>query len=200
MPTKTPLRTEHEEQSILMAWVVVSETMQSDLVKRSALRWTHAIPLGFHKSPAARAKGKREGVKSGVLDVNCPAPDLRDPIRSGASRYHGLYIEMKRKGERVRPTQSEFMDYLDLVHYRKALCYTWRAAARVLVEHLDLVDYHPIPPDDAVDDDREAVAEMLSRAREIDLIRNPPKVKKVGTKIRKSRPRKAQGKRPSRSK
>jgi hypothetical protein len=182
------LRTEHEEQSVVIAWALVAEEMQSDPVKRAALRWLHAIPNGFYRSPAARSKAKREGVKSGILDLQIPAPELNGSVRSSGA-YHGLYIEMKRRGEKLRENQSEFMDYLDAVHYRNALCFTWQAAARVIVEHLDLTKYPAIEGDPG-EDDSDYVANLLSTAREIDLVRNPPKPKPIKVK-RKARPRKS---------
>lgn len=186
MPNKNPLRTEHEEQSALINWCLLSEDMQTDPVRRNALRWVHAVPLGFHKSPAARMKAKREGVKSGVLDICVPAPELRNGVRKSGN-YNGLYIEMKRKGEKLRPTQNEFMDYLALVHYRSDLCYTWREAARIIVAHLDLATFAPIPEEG--EDDRKLVGEMAAAARLIWELRSPPKPKAEKPK-RKSRPRK----------
>lgn len=175
-----------------MAWITVASEMQSDPTRRLALIWTHAIPNGFYRSPASRMKAKREGVKAGILDVCIPAPELSaGGVRSRKTNYHGLYIEMKRRGERLRTGQSSFMDYLDLVHYRNALSYTWQNAARLIVEHLALEDgtYPPIELEG--EDDRELVIAMIQRAKEIDLIRNPKGVAAppVKTKQRRARPR-----------
>lgn len=183
---KRKVRTEHEEQQVLMAWALVAEEMQSDPARRLALRWTHAIPNGFYRGFAARRKAKEEGVKAGILDVFVPSPELGRGIRSGRTKYFGLYIEMKRRGETLRSGQSEFMDYLDLVHYRNALCYTWQAAARIIVEHLDLKTYPPI--DGEGEDDTEIAAKLLALAKEIDLRRNPPAPRKPK---RTARPRKS---------
>jgi hypothetical protein len=143
---KAKVRTEHEEQTILMGWVYLTTAMQTDIIKKNVLRWTHAIPNGFYRSPAARAKGQREGVKSGILDICVPAPELKLGVRNSGG-YNGLYIELKRKGEKARPTQVEFMDYLELVHYRSSLCFTWMDAAKVIVDHLDLTEYIAIDDD-----------------------------------------------------
>lgn len=182
---KIETRTEHVEQSALIAWARVTESMQTDPVRRTALRWLHAIPNGFHRGFAARRKAKAEGVKSGVLDLCVPAPELRGGVRRSGT-YHGLYIEMKRKGEKLRPTQAEFMDFLNAVHYRAVLCYTWRAAARIIVEHLDLKQYHPIPTE--CEDDRLAVHNIVTEAIRLNDLDNPPKPK-VEKPKRKSRPR-----------
>lgn len=185
MPTKK-LRTEHEEQTILIAWALLSEQLQTDPIKRLALRWLHAVPLGYHKSPASRMKAQREGVKSGVLDLCIPSPELKEGVRKSGT-YHGLYIEMKRKGEKLRDTQSSFMDYLDLVHYRSALCFTWEDAARIVVEHLDLEHYEIIP--ETTEDDSEIVKDILAKAKVISDRLRPPKEMKTST--RKARPRKS---------
>lgn len=174
-----------------MAWTTVASDMQGgDSMRRLALEWTHAIPNGFYRSPAARMKAKREGVKAGVLDVFIPAPELRVGTRSGKTNYHGLYIEMKRRGERLREGQTQFMDYLDLVHYRNALCFTWQCAAKLIAEHLDLKPGTFPPIELEGEDDRKLVADMIAKAKEIDLIRNPPKPKAGNKPKRRARPRK----------
>jgi hypothetical protein len=178
-------RLEHDEQAAVMNWCRVSEEMQTDPVKRAALRWVHAIPNGFHRGFAARRKAKAEGVKSGILDLCIPAPELRVGVRRSGG-YHGLYVEMKRKGERARPTQTEFMDYLDSVHYNHALCFDWRAAAGIIAAHLDLQIHAGIP--DAGEDDALVVHRLAEEARRLDEIRNPPKPTPDKPK-RKSRPR-----------
>lgn len=169
------IRTEHQEQSILIDWILVSEYMQTDEIKRKILHWIHAIPNGYYKSPASRAKAKREGVKSGICDLFVPAPEVvkgmkGKGIRGKSGSYHGLYIEMKRKGESLRKTQKEFMDFLDLVHYRNVLCYTWRAAAREIVRHLNLKNFEPIPDEPEVESgggDHKQVALIKKKASKI---------------------------------
>lgn len=172
-------RKEHEEQALAVNWAWISSEMQTDPAKKLALRWLHAIPNGFHKGFAARRKAKAEGVKSGILDLFLPAPELKEGVRKSGV-YHGLAIEMKRKGEKMRPSQIEYADFLDMMHYRTALCYHWTDAARIIVEHLDLTDYFPI--------DEEAVPELIARSKALEAERNPPKEKSDAPK-RKSRPR-----------
>lgn len=186
---KIPKRTEHEEQTIVMAWTTVASEMQSDSMKRLALRWVHSIPNGFYKSPAARMKAKREGVKAGILDLFVPAPELRVGVRSGKAIYNGLAIEMKRRGEKLRSGQSDYMDYLDLVRYRNALCFSWQCAARLIAEHLDLKPGTYPPIEGEGEDDREIASRILAEAKEIDLRLNPPKPKEPDRPKRKARPR-----------
>lgn len=140
----TPL-SEHEEQTLLFKWIHATMEMQTNPRLRLALRWTHAIPNGYYKSIPMRMKAKREGVKSGILDVLVPCSELAN-IRS-LTGYHALYIEMKRKGGTVSDSQEEFMEYLDLVHWKYAVCYCWQHAARTIVEFLGLTNYESIGED-----------------------------------------------------
>jgi hypothetical protein len=190
-PTKPrrKLRTEHEEQSIVISWVAIAASLQTDTVRKLALEWVHAIPNGFYRGFAARRKAKAEGVKAGILDLAVPAPELKSGVRNSGN-YHGLYIEMKRRGETLRTGQGDFMAYLDLVHYRNALCFSWQCAAKLLVEHLDLDIYPEIFEGE---DDSNYVAGLLGRAKEIEAKKSPPKSSKdnplTQTKKRKARPR-----------
>lgn len=134
------LRTEHEEQSLYFTWVKTSMEMQTNPRLRGALRWTHAIPNGYHKSMNMRMKAMREGVTSGILDVLVPCPELG---RRSAD-YHALYIEFKRTGNKPTPNQVEFMTYLDLVHWKHTLAFFWQQAARATVDFLGLETYAEI--------------------------------------------------------
>jgi hypothetical protein len=135
------LRTEHEEQTLLFKWRDETMLMQSDVRLRLALRWTHAIPNGYHKSINMRMKAKREGVTAGILDVFVPSPEFGRRI---GAEYHGLYIEMKRTGNKPSDLQKEFMEYLDLVKYKHVVCYFWQHAAREIVQFLGLTSYAEI--------------------------------------------------------
>ena len=74
---KVPVPTEHQEQAAVIAWCD----------QHRETKHIFAIPNGSNKSPAAAAKFKREGLRSGVPDLFLP-----EPCRG----YHGLFIEMKR--------------------------------------------------------------------------------------------------------
>lgn len=141
-------RTEHQEQTLLFEWIAKTCEMQTNPKLALALQWTHAIPNGFYRSPAMRGKAKREGVKAGILDVFVPAPEMAAVNRTRRVEYAGFYIEMKVKGRPLRDEQKQFMDYLSLVNYRSALCFTWQDAAREMVKFLGLTYYAEIIDDD----------------------------------------------------
>jgi hypothetical protein len=58
----------------------------------------YAVPNGVNKSPAARAKFKREGLTPGMPDVNIDIP---------SAPWHGMRIEFKRPGEEKRTSAEQ---------------------------------------------------------------------------------------------
>ena len=96
--------TEHEEQVKVIAWC--------DLHPLAGMIF--AIPNGSHKSLAAAAKFKREGLRSGV-------PDLFLPVPRGV--FHGLFIEMKRvKGSVTSEAQQDWIEFLHSQDYAAFVC------------------------------------------------------------------------------
>jgi hypothetical protein len=97
------------------------------------LRWIHAIPngafLGRDRQAAAMhaAKLKATGLKPGVCDLFLPA------ARSG---MHGLYIEMKKRGQQATPEQIEFMAYARGQGYRCCVCYAAEEAIAEIRRYL----------------------------------------------------------------
>lgn len=66
------------------------------------LKWIHASMNGASaSSKAAAAQRKAQGQKSGVSDICIPIP------RNG---YHGAWIELKIKPNKVSPAQTEFLE------------------------------------------------------------------------------------------
>ena len=70
---------------------------------------------------------KAEGVTAGVPDLFFAWP------RGG---YHGLWIEMKRKGGKVSNLQAEMMSYLGNARYLTAVCYGTDEAKKTLKEYM----------------------------------------------------------------
>lgn len=91
--TKPKPPTEHAEQCAVIEWA------EEHKAQYPVLRWLHAIPNGGKRHVAVALKLKAEGVKSGVADLFLP---------HAAQGYHGLYIEMKRKGGRQQESQIDF--------------------------------------------------------------------------------------------
>lgn len=112
---------EHREQATLFQW---AETVT---VEYPMLRWLHAVPNGGHRHKAVAAALTAEGLKPGVPDVCLPYP---------SRGYHGLYLEMKAKGGRVRPDQQPWLNYLESVGYKVNVGWSWIEGAQCILEYL----------------------------------------------------------------
>lgn len=112
---------EHLEQAAVMDWARMHEK------RWPALELLHAVPNGGFRFKATAAAMKREGVKSGV-------PDLDLPVSRG--KWHGLRIEMKAHDGRPSESQRWWIDRLQAEGYRAEVCYGWEAARDVLIEYL----------------------------------------------------------------
>jgi len=91
------------------------------------LRWLHAIPNGGVRDPVTAAILKREGVTPGILDTFLPV------ARRG---YHGLYIEMKKPGEKMSPAQIEFSAFLVEQGYAAHVADDFQKAINIVREYL----------------------------------------------------------------
>jgi hypothetical protein len=101
--------TEHQSQACFVDWLRLKRI------------WHYAVPNGAYlgSDPRGRAiqmqKLKAEGFSSGV-------PDMVIPYRT--TEYGGLYCEMKRKGKRVEPEQTEWHEFLRGQGYAVHVCYS----------------------------------------------------------------------------
>ena len=124
------------EQQRLFAWLFATERLYpEDSPVRESLGWIHSVPNGAHVHKGTALKLVAEGLKSGILDISCDEP--RGP-------WAGLRIEMKRRGKKPSPNQLRYMKYLDRIRIRREVCYTWQAAARVIIDYLSLTLHAPI--------------------------------------------------------
>jgi hypothetical protein len=114
---------EHEEQcAVVQWWDAWAPAHGYDR------RLLFAIPNGSNKSPAARMKFQREGLRAGV-------PDLMLSI--SRMDFHGMFIEMKRvRGSVTSDDQLEYGNLLVKRGYRVALCHGADAAIKVIEDYL----------------------------------------------------------------
>ncbi len=103
-----PVATEHQEQKCVIEWWALASS--SFKVWEKLL---FAIPNAGERHPAVGAKMKAEGLR-----VGCP--DLCLAVARGG--FHGLYCEMKRRGEKPRPSQVEFIEHLREQGYKAIAC------------------------------------------------------------------------------
>lgn len=120
---KNIMPTEAEEQAALFHWAGL---MQG---KHPELKLLHHIPNGGYRNKREAASLQREGVKAGVPDICLPV------ARNGC---HGLYIELKRrKGGRLSPSQTCWMEQLQKQGYQVAVCYGWEEAKNIILPYLE---------------------------------------------------------------
>lgn len=73
---------------------------------------------------------KKQGVRAGASDLFLSVP------RAG---FSGLWIEMKRKGGRVRPEQREFLMNMQALGYDGAVCHGADEAREVITAYMTQV-------------------------------------------------------------
>lgn len=118
------LPTEHEKQVSLVEWW--SWARKRWKLPEFAL---FAIPnAGAGSQKGQAGKLKAEGVRKGI-------PDLALSIPRGG--FHGLYIEMKRVGERARPDQLEVLSFFRSQGYETAVCEGALDATEVIFRYLE---------------------------------------------------------------
>lgn len=122
-PYKIPPPTESVEQQQLFAWA----RLQSGACPE--LEYMHHVPNGGLRNKAVAAKLKAEGVKSGVPDICLPVP------RTG---HHGLYFEMKRRGEKESDEQKRWLAFLNKQGYKTATCHGCEEAILLVCTYMGL--------------------------------------------------------------
>ena len=119
--------TEHASQAAVIQWANLACRQWPEL------RWLHAIPngafLGRDRKAAAihASRLKDAGMRPGVCDLFLPAP---------RAHWHGLYIEMKRSGQRTTPEQDEFIAFAIEQGYAAVVCFDAEQAIATLREYL----------------------------------------------------------------
>jgi hypothetical protein len=111
--------TEHDEQVAFFQWLDrFLPTIGFDQ------RLAFAIPNGGKRHVVVAMQMKAEGVKPGVPDVLVAIP------RPG---FHGLFIEMKRRGGRVKKNQLELADLLRRQGYNVVIAWSFEEAQRAVL-------------------------------------------------------------------
>ena len=120
---KRPLPTEHAEQSALIQWWASYAA-----TKGIDERLLFSIPNGANKSIAQAMKFKREGLRKGVPDLMLAYPTIM---------FHGLFIEMKRKGQKGTPEQIDFGLLLRDFGYDSLICLGFEEARQAVMVHCE---------------------------------------------------------------
>jgi hypothetical protein len=142
---------EDAEQIALFEWVGKYRPLVP------ALKWFRHIPNGEKRDKVMRVDRKtgREywfsptgkklqlmGVLPGVADLELSVPRQRpagDLGPDGSGWYHGLFIELKRRGgDKPTGPQAEFLADMEAAGYKVVVAYGYVEAWRALEDYLDL--------------------------------------------------------------
>lgn len=118
---KIPPVSESVEQICLFRWAsFASGTMpELDLMFH--------VPNGGFRNITTAKRLKAEGVKAGVPDICLPVP---------RGKYHGLFVELKIKGNKTTKNQDNWIKALQQQGYFVAVCYGWEQAKEVIEKYL----------------------------------------------------------------
>lgn len=136
MARKPPPPLEHEEQVAVVQWARRHQHVRPCLgllhasLNGAKLPYRTKIVRGKKVRICPEAKRQKD---AGLLN---DIPDLYLPHAMGG--YHGLYIEMKRVGEKPRESQREMHDRLRAEGYRVEWCAGADAAIEVLRGYLNI--------------------------------------------------------------
>lgn len=120
---KNEVKSEHSEQ------VKFFKFLFSLSEKYSQFALVFAIPNGGIRNKITAKNLKLAGVKSGVPDIFIPLPN---------KLYHGLFIEMKKKGNYLTEKQKFFMEELQKLNYNCVVCYSCNDAIEALSEYCNI--------------------------------------------------------------
>jgi len=110
-----PLPSEHDEQV----------AFRTEFMLRYPGVVIIAIANGGSRHTVEAVRLKQEGVTPGVPDMYIPA--------------YGLWVEMKRKGGRLSPVQTEMISYLRSIGDTVVVGYGAEDAIRQVSEHIDIM-------------------------------------------------------------
>ena len=117
---------EHDEQAALFAWAESNEAAHPEL------RNLFAIPNGGARHPAVAAQLKAEGVRRGVPDIMLAIMRRGNDGRT----WGGLFVEMKRRGNKPTPEQSEWIARLRVNGYMAVVAYGCEEAKQCIMAYL----------------------------------------------------------------
>lgn len=122
-------KSEGSQQKALMVWAALNQNTYPQL------KWLVHIPNGGTRNIREAVELKAQGVKAGVPDLMLAhsVPDYR----RGYGCYHGLFIEMKVKPNKLTEEQIDWINNLMKEGYYVAICYSWEEARDTLIGYLE---------------------------------------------------------------
>ena len=98
---------EHDHQKAVFTWAMANREQWPEL------NLLYAIPNEDKRSVERVRKLKAQGMRPGLPDLCLPTP---------RGDFHGLYIELKRPGGKLRPNQELWLKALASQGYMTAVC------------------------------------------------------------------------------
>ena len=127
---KKNISAEAQEQEALFAWARLSAA------KYPGLELMYHIPNEGKRTVSNGAALKRQGLKKGVPDICLPVPK---------GKYHGMYIEMKKKGEKPTAEQKKYINELAKQGYACIIADKgWADAAELIKEYMSMEERNAI--------------------------------------------------------
>ena len=127
--------TESQEQAVLIEWW--GHYARSKGIDERLL---FSIPNGANKSIATAMKFKREGLRKGVPDLLLAYPRQFKihPLNTVHKvMFSGMFIEMKRKGQKATPDQIDFGSLLRKMGYSALICLGADEAMKAIKGYID---------------------------------------------------------------
>ena len=119
--TKRPLESWEQEQVI--RW------KNRNKKEYPILELLHCSLNGVRLTPGQAVKCKNQGMVKGIPDLFLPVP---------SEGYHGLFIEMKRRGGTISPEQKIVIAALENQGYKTVVCYGHIDAIKTIKKYLGI--------------------------------------------------------------
>ncbi len=113
---------EHDHQKAVFTWAMANREQWPEL------NLLYAIPNEDKRSVERVRKLKAQGMRPGLPDLCLPTP---------RGDFHGLYIELKRPGGKLRPNQELWLKALAGQGYMTAVCIGADEAITTIKDYLD---------------------------------------------------------------
>ena len=140
-----PKPTEHQEQvAVIEFWASYAPT------KGLPVNLLFCIPNASRLTPAGRIYKWKEGLRAGVPDLFLAKPKFMQSWEKTATAgagaagtftvsmvFHGMFIEMKRIGEKARPEQIAFADMLRKQGYNCVIAQGADEAIRAIKAYIE---------------------------------------------------------------
>jgi len=127
---------EHQHQKALIQWAERTRIPAASDIEAGAViaDYLFSVPMGGKRNPIEAKRLKAEGAKAGVSDLILPVR------RQGLG---GLFLELKRPGERPTKLQSEWLERMERAGYLSTWADDWLRAAAIICRYLGIPE--PLP-------------------------------------------------------